>query len=77
MEKENISYGEKRRKLNEKYRETLDFIEKILNENRYTTYKYDIYMFKSEVYEKSGMLNSAKESKLTAMKYREEEKKKR
>jgi hypothetical protein len=77
LEKESISYGEKRRKLNEKYRETLDFIEKILNENRYTTYKYELYIFKSEVYDKSGMLNSAKESKLTAMKYMEEEKKKR
>ena len=45
LEKENVSYGEKRRKLSEKYRETLDFLEKILNENKYTTYKYEIYMF--------------------------------
>lgn len=77
LEKESISYGEKRRKLSEKQREIIDFIQKILSENRYTTYKYELYMFKSEIYEKSGMLNSAKESKITAMKYREEQKKKR
>lgn len=77
LEKENVSYGEKRRKLSEKYRETLDFLEKILNENKYTTYKYEIYMFKSEIYEKSGMINSAKESKMIAMKYKDEQKKKR
>ncbi len=77
LENENISYGEKRRKLSEKYKESLDFIEKILSENKYTTYKYEIYMFKSEIYEKSGMITSAGESKAAALKYKDEQKTKR
>lgn len=76
-EKENISYGEKRKKLGEKYRETLDLLEKIVSEKKYTSYKYEIYTMKSELYEKMGMPSSAKEAKETAIKYRAEQQRKR
>lgn len=77
IERQNIGYGEKRKKLGEKYRESLDILEKIVAEQKYTTFKYEIYLMKSEIYEKMGMPNSAKESMETALKYRAEQQKKR
>ncbi len=77
IERQNIGYGEKRKKLGEKYRETIDILEKIAAEQKYTTFKYEIYLLKSEIYEKMGMPNSAKESMETALKYKAEQQKKR
>ena len=70
LESDDIPYYKKREKLERKYREAVDYLEKILREKYFTSLKYEIYTLEGEIYEKMGMLNSSKKSYLEAKRYR-------
>lgn len=62
-------YLEKNKELSKIYKESIEYLEKIIESHPYTTYRYDINMIESEIYEKLGMPNSAKKSIAEAKKY--------
>ncbi|MBN2838291.1 MAG: hypothetical protein JXM74_06005, partial [Fusobacteriaceae bacterium] len=62
-------YLEKNKELNKIYKESIEYLEKIIESHPYTTYRYDINMIESEIYVKLGMPNSSKKSIAEAKKY--------
>ncbi len=70
LEGSKMAYGKKRKKLNSKYKESIEYFEKILEDEKYTQMKYEIYSFISEVYFKLGMENSGRKNKQRAEKYK-------
>lgn len=71
IEKEDLSYGKKRKKLDNKYKESIEYLEKVLKEKKYTQLKYEVYNFIGDIYIKMGMENSAKENYEKAKKYKD------
>lgn len=68
-ENSKIGYVEKNKNLTRLYKESLDYLGKIILSHPYTTYRYDIHMLQSEIYVKMGMPNSSKASIEEAQKY--------
>lgn len=70
IENEDLTYGKKRKKLDNKYKECIEYSEKILLEKKYTEAKYEIYNFIGDLYIKLGMDNSARENHDKANRYK-------
>jgi hypothetical protein len=70
LENSKLAYGKKRKKLDSKYKESIEYFEKVLKEKKYTQIKYEIYSFISEIYFKLGMENSGEQNKKIAEKYK-------
>ena len=68
-ENSKIGYVEKNKNLTKLYKESLDYLGKIILSHPYTTYRYDIHMLQSDIYIKMGMPNSSKASSEEAQKY--------
>lgn len=64
-----IGYVEKNKNLTKLYKESLDYLGKIVLSHPYTTYRYDIHIIQSDIYLKLGMPNSAKNYIEEAKKY--------
>jgi tetratricopeptide (TPR) repeat protein len=70
IEAKDISVFQRRKLLDEKYREAVDYIEKLLIKFPYTTLKTEVYNLQGEIYKRMGMLNSAEKSFDNAKKYK-------
>lgn len=68
-ESSNLGYIEKNKNLTKMYKESVDYLEKVILSHPYTTYRYDIHMLQGDIYAKLGMPNSAKNSMEEAKKY--------
>lgn len=68
-ESSKLGYVEKNKNLNKLYKESLDYLEKIILSHPYTTYRYDIHILQSDIFTKMGMPNSSKNSIEEAKKY--------
>ena len=68
-ENNKIGYVEKNKNLTKLYKESLDYLGKIILSHPYTTYRYDIHMLQSDIYIKMGMPNSSKAAVEEAQKY--------
>lgn len=64
-----VGYVEKNKNLTKLYKESLDYLGKIVFSHPYTTYRYDIHMLQSDIYLKMGMPNSSKNYTEEAKKY--------
>ncbi|BDU49884.1 hypothetical protein HLVA_04530 [Haliovirga abyssi] len=60
MEKLDISYYEKRKRLEEKYKMSLEYLENIIKDNPHTTLRKKIYKLEGDIYKKLGMTQTAK-----------------
>lgn len=69
-EESDLGYTKKRELLEEKYKEGIDYTEKILTEYYYTTLKFEIYTLQGDIYMKLGMTNSAQKSYDLAKKFK-------
>ncbi len=68
-EGEKVGYLEKQRKLQNVYKQSIDYLEKMILYHPYTTFRYDIHMLQGDVYNKMGMINSSKNAYEEAEKY--------
>ena len=64
-----VGYVEKNKNLTKLYKESVDYLEKIILSHPYTTYRYDVNILQSDIYAKLGMPNSAKNAMEEAKKY--------
>ena len=64
-----VGYIEKNKNLTKLYKESVDYLEKIILSHPYTTYRYDVNILQSDIYAKLGMPNSAKNAMEEAKKY--------
>jgi tetratricopeptide (TPR) repeat protein len=69
MEEEKIGYLEKQRNLQKVYKQSIDYLEKIVLYHPYTTFRYDIHKLQGDIYVKMGMINSSKNAYEEADKY--------
>lgn len=69
MEDEKIGYLEKQRNLQKVYKQSIDYLEKIVLYHPYTTFRYDIHKLQGDIYVKMGMINSSKNAYEEADKY--------
>lgn len=70
VEDEDNGYLEKQRKLQDVYKQSIDYLEKIVLYRPYTTYRTDIHNLQGDIYIKMGMINSSKNAYEEAKKYR-------
>ncbi len=68
-EGEKIGYLEKQRKLQNVYKQSIDYLEKMILYHPYTTFRYDIHMLQGDIYNKMGMINSSKNAYEEAEKF--------
>lgn len=64
-----VGYVEKNKNLTKLYKESVDYLEKIILSHPYTTYRYDVNVLQSDIFAKLGMPNSAKNAMEEAKKY--------
>lgn len=69
MEDKKIGYLEKQRNLQKVYKQSIDYLEKIVLYHPYTTFRYDIHKLQGDIYVKMGMINSSKNAYEEAEKY--------
>lgn len=68
-ENEKMGYLEKERKLQKVYKQSIDYLEKMVLYHPYTTFRYDIHTLQGDIYIKMGMINSSKNAYEKAKEY--------
>lgn len=69
IENKKIGYLEKQRSSQKIYKQSIDYLEKVILYHPYTTFRYDIHRLQGDIYVKMGMVNSSKNAYEEAEKY--------